>query len=183
MHLGGNIIYMNKVDLLKRIASISDELDQSGYRKESKMIDGILVKMAQWDDDSGSYYDETGDDYNRWEEEQVFRDHEGRDEFDEGYDEGQPYLTIERGAGATYSSPAHSVTLYYHDIYPEGSVLEGQERRVWVEQFEDSESREENIRAAMEYAKENYPDLHVEVYEGSSYSEPYLGHLPDDEDY
>lgn len=171
---------MLKVDLLKKVASISDELDYSGYRKEAKIVDSLLIKIAQWDDDS--FYDDPEPDYNRWEEEQVFRDHEGREDYLE-FDEDGPYLTIERGSGATYSSPAHSVTVYYHDIYPEGSVLEGQERRVWVEKFEESKDRNENIETAKAYCKEHYPDLPCDVIDGSSYAEPYLGHLPDDEDY
>ena len=38
---------MNKHNLLKRIASVATELDQSGFTKEAKSLDLILLKLAQ----------------------------------------------------------------------------------------------------------------------------------------
>ena len=38
---------MNKHNLLKRIASVATELDQSGFTKEAKNMDLILLKLAQ----------------------------------------------------------------------------------------------------------------------------------------
>ena len=53
---------MNKHNLLKRIASVATELDQSGFTKEAKNMDLILLKLAQSpvaapgsDDDGGGY--------------------------------------------------------------------------------------------------------------------------------
>ena len=51
---------MNK-NLLKRIASVATELDQSGFTKEAKSLDLILLKLAQspvaapGSDDDGGY--------------------------------------------------------------------------------------------------------------------------------
>lgn len=72
-------------------------------------------------------------------------------------------MTIERGRGATYSTDRW--TVYEHGTYERGSVLEGQSRRIWVDDFE---TLEEAIVA--------YPD--AEVIDGTTYRPPYLNHLP-----
>lgn len=72
-------------------------------------------------------------------------------------------LTIERGRGATYSTDRW--TVYEHGTYERGSVLEGQSRRVWLDDFD---SLEEAVVA--------YPDANV--IEGSTYQRPSLNHLP-----
>jgi hypothetical protein len=79
------------------------------------------------------------------------------------------YTTIEYpSAGATYSLPEYGV--YRYDTYPRGSVLEGQERRSFLDAFE-----------TLEEAQAAYPE--AEYQEGSGYVEPYLGHLPDGPDW
>lgn len=72
-------------------------------------------------------------------------------------------LTIERGRGATYATDRW--TVYEHSVYERGSVLEGQSRRVWLDDFD---SLEEAIVA--------YPD--ADVIDGSTYRMPCLNHLP-----
>jgi len=76
------------------------------------------------------------------------------------------YLTIERARGATYASDRWAV--YEHGTYERGSVLEGQSRRVWLDDFE-----------TLQEAVIAYPD--ADVMEGSTYRPPYLGHLRDED--
>lgn len=71
--------------------------------------------------------------------------------------------TIERGRGATYATDRW--TVYEHGEYERGSVLEGQSRRVWLDDFD---SLEEAVVA--------YPD--ADVIDGSTYRPPCLNHLP-----
>jgi hypothetical protein len=75
--------------------------------------------------------------------------------------------TIERGRGATYSSDRW--TVYEHGVYGRGSVLAGQSRRIWLDDFD-----------TLEEAVIAYPDAVVSTC--STYQPPYLGHLTDDED-
>jgi hypothetical protein len=77
-------------------------------------------------------------------------------------------MTIELGRGATYSNRRY--TVYRLDRYPRGSVLQGQQRRTWVNQFH-----------TIEAAQAAYPT--AEIIAGTTYQEPYLSHLPEDDDY
>lgn len=79
----------------------------------------------------------------------------------------QPLQTIEPTQGATYSRNSFSV--YELSTYPRSSVLAGQQRRVWLDEFD-----------TIENALMAYPDAVVRC--GSSYQAPSLNHLPDDED-
>lgn len=71
--------------------------------------------------------------------------------------------TIERGRGATYATDRW--TVYEHGTYERGSVLAGQSRRSWVDDFE-----------TLQEAVIAYPD--AEVIDGTTYCPPYLNHLP-----
>ena len=76
-------------------------------------------------------------------------------------------LTIERGRGATYASDRW--TVYEHGEYERGSVLEGQSRRVWLDDFE-----------TLEQAVIAYPD--AVVCACSTYQPPCLNHLPGEDE-
>ena len=203
---------------LSHMISTADSCDKKGLYHQAAKIDKALIKYAQDYDDDGGYEPYEDDlkefgDRQAWEDsradmEQDLDDHHnrGRRDWENSPDvedeEDEPYFTIEAGEGATYKHPYWSVVLYYHDTYPESSVLGGQERRVWIESFEAHhpkdnteesilEARKGNVENAQKYIatrlKEERPDIDpqtpVHVYEGSSYREPYLEHLPDDEDY
>ena len=78
------------------------------------------------------------------------------------------YRTIEYpSAGATYDRPEYGV--YQYGVYPQSSVLAGQTRRQFLDSF-----------PTLEEAKAAYPDAEAS---SCGYQPPYLGHLPDDEDY
>lgn len=68
-------------------------------------------------------------------------------------------------AGATYSTNKYGV--YRYDEYPESSVLSGQERRTFLDQFD-----------TLEEAQAAYPQASLC---GCGYRPPFLGHLPDDD--
>jgi len=72
-------------------------------------------------------------------------------------------MTIERGRGATYATDRW--TVYGRGVYERGSVLEGQSRRVWLDDFD-----------TLEEAVIAYPD--AVVIDGSTYRRPSLNHLP-----
>ena len=74
--------------------------------------------------------------------------------------------TIERGRGATYASDRW--TVYEHGTYDRDSVLSGQSRRTWLDDFE-----------TLEEAVIAYPD--AVVCAGSTYQPPCLGHLRDED--
>ena len=76
-----------------------------------------------------------------------------------------PDQTIERGRGMTYSTDRW--TVYEHGIYGRDSVLSGQSRRSWLDDFD-----------TLEEAVIAYPD--AVVCEFSTYEPPYLNHLPED---
>jgi hypothetical protein len=79
------------------------------------------------------------------------------------------YKTIERGSrGATYKNGDNVWTVYQHGTYPRSSVLAGQHRRQFLDEFDS----EEAARAA-------YPDAQVS---GDTYTPPVVHHLPDDGD-
>lgn len=75
-------------------------------------------------------------------------------------------LTIERGRGETYRTDRW--TVYEHGTYERGSVLAGQSRRSWLDDFE---TLQEAIVA--------YPD--AEVIDGTTYFPPSLNHLTEEE--
>lgn len=77
------------------------------------------------------------------------------------------YQTIEHGNGATYRNKRF--TVYEHSRYERTSVLAGQNRRVWMDDFE-----------TLEEAQAAYPDAKVS---GPTYQPPYLNHLSDGPDY
>jgi hypothetical protein len=77
------------------------------------------------------------------------------------------YQTIEKGNGATYRN--NKWTVYEHSTYPRSSVLSGQRRRVWMDDFE-----------TLDKAKAAYPKAQVS---GATYQAPYLEHLPKDDDF
>lgn len=80
------------------------------------------------------------------------------------------YLAIEQGSrGATYQNGMNTWTVYEHGMYPRSSVLAGQHRRVWMDDFE-----------SLEEAKDAYPEAEVS---GDTYEPPYLEHLPEDGDF
>ena len=74
--------------------------------------------------------------------------------------------TIERGRGATYASERW--TVYEHGTYDRDSVLSGQSRRTWLDDFD-----------TLEEAVIAYPD--AVVIGGTTYQPPYLGHLRDED--
>ena len=77
------------------------------------------------------------------------------------------YQTIEQGScGATYRNGADKFTVYEISTYPRSSVLAGQQRRVWMDDFD-----------SLEAAQKAFPKARVS---GSTYRAPYLHHLPDD---
>ena len=69
--------------------------------------------------------------------------------------------------GATYCRDEYGV--YAYSVYPESSVLAGQERRVFISSYE-----------TLEEAQREHPNA-VPV-EGCGYRAPYLNHLPDGPD-
>ena len=71
-------------------------------------------------------------------------------------------------SGATYNSEEYGV--YEYGRYGRGSVLAGQQKRMFLDSF-----------ATLEEAKAAYPN--AEYHEASGYQAPYLNHLPDDGDY
>jgi len=81
-----------------------------------------LQKTSQFDDfgDYGAY--DEGSDLDNWENEQVFRDHEG---MEDDYEDTDEYLSIEpvEFDGAT------EYEVIEHGVYPESSVLAGQPSR------------------------------------------------------
>ncbi len=74
-----------------------------------------------------------------------------------------PDQTIEKGRGATYDEDRW--TVYQHGVYGRDSVLSGQSRRIWLDDFD-----------TLEEAVIAYPD--AVVCAGSTYQPPYLNHLP-----
>lgn len=74
------------------------------------------------------------------------------------------YLTIEQGSrGATYRNSNDTWTVYEISRYPRSSVLAGQQRRVWMDDF-----------TSLAEAQKAYPKAEVS---GCTYREPYLEHL------
>ena len=78
-----------------------------------------------------------------------------------------PDLTIERGRGMTYSSERW--TVYEHGTYDRESVLSGQSRRIWLDDFD-----------TLEEAVIAYPNAVVCAF--STYSAPCLNHLPGEDE-
>ena len=75
------------------------------------------------------------------------------------------YFTIEQGSrGATYQNGAGTFTVYEIGRYPRSSVLAGQQRRQWRDEF-----------PSLAEAQAAYPQARVS---GSTYAPPSLHHLP-----
>ena len=92
----------------------------------------------------------------------------------------RPTFSLERGRGETYR---HSrPVLYGHSVYDRNSVLAGQPRRVWVEQWETWEE----ARAALAEVRKQDRTFRV-VDHGEAGRTSYIPstvltrHLPDDE--
>ena len=82
----------------------------------------------------------------------------------------ESYQTIEQGSrGATYRHDSGHFTVYEIGVYPRSSVLSGQQRRTFLDDFE-----------SLDAAKAAYPD--AELINGTTYREPSLAHLPDEDD-
>ena len=75
--------------------------------------------------------------------------------------------TIERGRGETYSSDRW--TVYEHGVYDRDSVLSGQSRRSWLDDFD-----------SLEEAQKAYPEAVVCVV--STHSAACLNHLPGEDE-
>ena len=75
--------------------------------------------------------------------------------------------TIERGRGATYASERW--TVYEHGVYDRDSVLSGQSRRSWLDDFD-----------TLEEAQKAYPE--AVVCAASTYSAACLNHLPGEDE-
>ena len=79
-----------------------------------------------------------------------------------------PDQTIEMGRGATYRNTLY--TVYEHSVYDDSSVLAGDPRRQWLDDFE-----------TLAEAEAAYP--HAVVVEGTTYN-PYAGtYLSQNEDF
>ena len=77
------------------------------------------------------------------------------------------YQTIEQGSrGATYQNSEDTYTVYEISTYPKSSVLSGQMRRRWMDEFE-----------SLDEAKKAYPTAEVS---DCTYRPPCLSHLGDD---
>lgn len=77
----------------------------------------------------------------------------------------KPYQTIEQGSrGETYQNDNTRFTVYEISKYPRSSVLSGQQRRVWLDDFD-----------SIEDAKAAYPNAQLS---GSTYRQASLEHLP-----
>jgi hypothetical protein len=75
--------------------------------------------------------------------------------------------TIEQGRGETYASDRW--TVYEHGVYDRDSVLSGQSRRSWLDDFD-----------TLEEAQKAYPEAVVCAF--STYSAPCLNHLPGEDE-
>lgn len=79
------------------------------------------------------------------------------------------YLVIEQGSrGATYQNDMDTFTVYEIGTYEESSVLAGQQRRRFVDEFK-----------SLAEAQAAHPTARVS---GSTYREPSLHHLPGSDD-
>jgi hypothetical protein len=74
------------------------------------------------------------------------------------------YLVIEPSHGETYDHPGE-VTVYKYDTYPRGSVLEGRERRSYVDSF-----------PTVDEARKAYPK--ADVSESTGYQPLVLPEVP-----
>ena len=83
-------------------------------------------------------------------------------------------FTLEIGRGETYASGRP--TLYGHGRYPRSSVLAGQSRRVWIEDWDDLET----AKAALASENIEYLDL-TEIGSTHVPVSQMVSHLPDGE--
>ena len=131
-----------------------------------------IEKTAQYGDDFGDFGDYEpyeGEDYNNWEDEQVFQDREGQEyeDEDEGPDEYQSIEPVYDMDGEI-----EGYELVEHGTYSERSVLAGQPSRKVL----DGANTSEELKA-------KYPD--AEVSEHSSHMPSSLGGptVPDNLDF
>jgi hypothetical protein len=82
---------------------------------------------------------------------------------------------VEPGRGETYCDG--KPTVYAYNTYPRSSVLSGQERRIWVDRFDEPVNLDEFVLAARKAG------IRVDVMAGSCFRPVNLNHLPDDTDY
>jgi hypothetical protein len=92
----------------------------------------------------------------------------------------RPTFTLERGRGETYRHPRP--VLYAHSVYERSSVLAGQPRRLFVEQWDSWQE----ARAALAQVRKDDRTFRYEDYGeggGTSHipSSVLTRHLPDDE--
>ena len=86
---------------------------------------------------------------------------------------GPKHYTIELGRGETYRNGRW--TVYGHDRYPSTSVLAGQDRRTWVQDYD-----------SLELAQAAYPHAQTLDAPGATTWRPIreiVAHLPDEPDY
>jgi len=117
-----------------------------------------IIKKAQFDD--YDVPDDWGvDDYNVWEEEQVFQDREGED-FHEEEEETGPDITIEPSFSHTGQRDGFEVV--EHGVYGPSSVLEGQTRRTILDFFptvEDAQQQYPEAKVVEHSTKTEHPEL------------------------
>lgn len=94
----------------------------------------------------------------------------------------RPMFTLERGRGETYSH--NEPVLYAHSTYEDGSVLAGQDRRVYIEQWKTWEE----ARSALAEARHEIPSFSYTDFgdgNGMTYipSRAMTRHLPDTDDW
>lgn len=83
----------------------------------------------------------------------------------------KPYQTIEQGSrGATYRNDDNTFTVYEIGTYPRSSVLAGQQRRQWLDEFD-----------SLEAAQTAYPNAEF-IGGGTTYRPLCLNHLSDEGD-
>lgn len=93
----------------------------------------------------------------------------GRRNYSRPRRERAPEITIEPKRGATYGpSEEAPYAAYEYSTYGRGSVLAGQQRRVFLDD------------GTLEELKAKYPK--ADVMAGSLYQPPSLNHLPDEDD-
>jgi hypothetical protein len=89
-------------------------------------------------------------------------------------------FSLEAGRGTTYFN--NKATLYGHSTYERGSVLAGQDQRVFVDQWENWDE----ARAALAEVKKTVKRFKYEDFGeqgGTTHAPVNLSHLPDDTDY
>jgi len=132
-------------------------------------------KVAQYGDDFGDYEPYEGEDYNNWEDEQVFQDREGREDE---YDEPDDYQSIE--PVYDMDGEIEGYELIEHGTYTESSVLAGQASRKVMDgantieelqaKYPDAEVSDISSHMSSEFGGPTVPD---NLDFGSDYGERY----------